>query len=105
MQSIQDSPTNLRVRKRFFSLDHENFPDIDSLENDSTNAKTNSGVKSQFSDEPCIIEHLPETFEDYMLKKDQVLTQAKRVSSRNLLVDAPVNLVKWKIYYPSFFKM
>ena len=74
MQNIQDSPTNLRVRKRFFSLDHENFPDIDSLENDSTNAKTNSGVKSQFSDEPSIIEHFPETFEDYMLKKDRVLT-------------------------------
>jgi hypothetical protein len=70
MHSIQDSPTNLRVRKRFFSLDHNNFPDIDSLENDSTNAETNSGVKSHFSDEPYIIEHLPETFEGYMLKKD-----------------------------------
>jgi hypothetical protein len=81
------------------------FPGLEELENEgSTNAKTNSGVKSQLSDE-LIDAKAREPFEEYMIKKDRVLTKAKRISSQNLLVDAPVNLVFWKIYKPAFFKL
>ena len=82
-----------------------NFPGLEDLEDNSTNAKTNSGVSLLSEENPKIMEHPLENFESYMAKKDLILTKAKRVSSKNVLVEAPVNLVLWKIYKPSFFKM
>ena len=40
-----------------------------------------------------------------MMSKEKNLIQTKRISSKNVLVDAPVILHHWKLKQPKFFQM
>ena len=40
-----------------------------------------------------------------MKKQDQKIRPARRISSGNVLVEAPVLLLHWKLQQPSFFKL
>ena len=109
-QSLEE----LVARKRFFSLDTKEFPQLGDVEKaidkrQGSGQKTESGlstIDSILEDHPVIREERQGTsFADYMTAKDRTLLTAKRVSSSNVVIDAPVLLLHWKLKPASFFRM
>jgi hypothetical protein len=65
-----------------------------------------STVSNDNNEEPHISDDKTQNdFEKYMMHKERTVQMAKRRSSSNVLVEAPVLLINWKLLPPSFFKL
>ena len=108
----------LKLRKRFFSLDESEFPSLDVLDKEIRLSKRKdslmkyrsglSTICSMNSDEP-IIEDIHEEegdteFHKYMVRKDLQVSKVRRVSFDGALIEAPQITLHWKLLAPSFFE-
>ena len=119
----KDLLEGLKLRQRTFSLDQQEFPGLNEIEEVAV-GKNASGVKmkrkkssvvghstnvdstNSNNEEPYISDESQESkLDTYMKKKDRMVQMAKRRSSTNVLVEAPVLLINWKLLPASFFEL